>query len=77
MPIVWKDDVLPPSAYVEHWRVTLWDHAYLAYLAPTAGPKFAKGTDLQKFENGMLIIKLLVYRYYMPSAYYLILLSTY
>ena len=62
MPIAWDDKVLSPSAYVEYWRVTLWEKAYLAYLLPTASPRFAKGSDLQKFDVGNLAIKLLVYR---------------
>lgn len=62
LPIAWNEGVLTPSAYVEHWRATLWEQAYLAYLSPTASPRFAKGTDLRKFENGNLIVDLLVYR---------------
>lgn len=62
MPIVWDDKILRPSDYIEFWRLSLWQQAYLAFLSPNCNPKFTRATDLQKFDNGKLAINLLVYR---------------
>ena len=69
LDIDWKveEGVLEPAAYVDHWRVVLYDHAFSYYFAASTNMKFAKGTKLRDFEDGPQIIHRVIYRYALCS----------
>ena len=56
------EDVLQPANYVEHWRLRLWDKAFLVYFEDNGELKFAKGIDLMEFAKGPIAIKRVSYR---------------
>lgn len=60
--IEWSSAVLKPAAYVEKWRLLLWNQAFETYLDETASPKFLKTTKLLQFQDGIIAGRLF-YRY--------------
>lgn len=57
-----SEDILQPANYVEHWRLILWDKAFLVYFDDKGDLKFVKGLDLLEFEEGPIAIKRVAYR---------------
>jgi hypothetical protein len=55
-------DIFQPANYVEHWRLLLWDKAFLVYFDDEADLKFVKGLDLMEFRDGLISIKRVAYR---------------
>jgi hypothetical protein len=56
------EDISQPANYVEHWRLLLWDKAFLVYFDDDADLKFVKGLDLMEFGEGPISIKRVAYR---------------
>ena len=52
--IEWTSVVLKPAEYVEKWRSQLWKKVFPFYLSENASPKFLKGSELLKFDGGIL-----------------------
>ena len=57
-----SDIILRPREYVDHWRIFLWDKAFISYLGDNPDVVFAKGDNLLEFEEGALAIKRVTYR---------------
>ena len=55
-------DILQPANYVEHWRLILWDKAFLVYFDDKGDLKFVKGLNLLEFEEGPIAIKRVAYQ---------------
>jgi hypothetical protein len=55
------EDIFQPANYVEHWRLLLWDKAFLVYFDDEAELKFVKGLDLIEFRDGLISIKRVAY----------------
>ena len=53
--------ILRPAEYVEHWRVIVWDKAFLVYFDEKAKLKFTKGGNIMEFEEGPIAIKCVEY----------------
>ena len=56
------EDIYQPANYVEHWRLNLWDKAFLVYFDDKGDLKFIKGLDLMDFKEGPIAIKRVAYR---------------
>jgi hypothetical protein len=52
--IEWSFVNLKPADYVEKWRSLLWKKAFPFYLSENANPRFLKGSELLKFDGGIL-----------------------
>ena len=56
------EDIFQPGDYVEHWRLILWDKAFLVYFDDKGDLKFVKRLDLMDFKEGPISIKRIAYR---------------
>jgi len=61
--------ILRPAEYVEHWRLLLWERAFLVYFRDDGDMKFSKGFDIMEFEEGPLAVKRVAYRYHLYFLY--------
>lgn len=72
--IDWQvDGVLQPAAFVDRWRVILYDHAFSFYFKIPSIMKFTKGTKLRDFQDGPQIIHRAIYRSNIYSLLYSLL----
>jgi hypothetical protein len=63
--INWKasPDVQRPGAYVESWRILLWEKAFPMFLGPRAEKVFDKKCNFSKFPGTAEVVKRVTYRY--------------
>ena len=54
--------ILDPSQYVERWRISLWDKAFLPFLASKTNVNFSKSSVLKEFEGGENAWRRVLYR---------------
>ena len=52
--IEWSSVVLKPMGYVDKWRSLLRKKVFPFYLSKNASPRFLKGSELLKFDGGIL-----------------------
>ena len=63
--IKWKSfpGLLRPDAYVESWRILLWEKAFPAFLSTRAEKPFDKKSDFSTFPGAADVVKRVTYRY--------------
>ena len=63
--IKWKSfpGVLRPDAYVESWRILLWEKAFPSFFGSRADKAFDKKSDFSKFPGAADVVKRVTYRY--------------
>lgn len=63
--IKWKatPGILRPDAYVESWRILLWDKAFPTFLGRRAEKPFDKKSDFTNFPGAADAVKRVTYRY--------------
>ncbi len=53
-------DPLPLSAFIEEWRIRLWDHAFVTYFK--RHDHFKKSEDFSSFKGSDLAVKRVIFR---------------
>ena len=56
------EDILQPTNYINHWRISLWDKAFKPLFHAKANPKFTKGLKLKEFDGGLMATKQVAYQ---------------
>ena len=55
------EDIFQLGDYVEHWRLILWDKAFLVYFDDNKDLRFVKGLDFMEFKESPISIKRIAY----------------
>ena len=63
--INWKasSDVLQPGAYVDCWRILLWEKAFPTFLGSRTEKVFDKKSNFTKFPGTTEVVRRVTYRY--------------
>jgi hypothetical protein len=81
--IKWKSfpGLLRPDAYVESWRILLWEKAFPAFISTRAEKPFDKKSDFSTYPGAADVVKRVTYRYdfyalrifiFFPFCFYLL-----